>query len=68
MNGLIRGLHRIRGAAGLPNDVRVSVLYRQFDMTDAEYRQRECEPAFETLAWRSSPVLNPLTLRTPACA
>lgn len=64
----LRGLHRIRGTAGLPNDVRVTVRERQFDMTEAEYRQRECEPEFERLTWRSLSAAGPLTGGVPACA
>jgi hypothetical protein len=48
------GIHRTQGAPGLPNDVRVSVQERNFDVTEAEYRSSESSPPFETLAWRDA--------------
>jgi surface antigen len=68
MSDLFRGLYRIKGAAGLPNDVRVSVRHRQFDMTEAEYRQREYEPSFHQLAWHSPSGFVPLIRRVAICA
>lgn len=68
MNDLVRGLHRIKGAAGVPNDVRVSFRHRHFDITEAEYRQREYEPAFEQLPWRSLSGASPHMRGVALCA
>lgn len=53
------GLYRIPGEAQRPNDVRVISGNCSLFMTEAEYRQRECQPLFADLPWRSGPDVKP---------
>ena len=50
----ITGVYRTAGVQRRPNDVRVFTEGRDFDITEAEYRQREWMPSFEDLPWQST--------------
>lgn len=52
MTQRVKGLHRLKGLPGYPNDVRVTAWERHYDITESEYRQREILPHFEDLVWQ----------------
>lgn len=53
MTERIKGLHRLKGHPGRPNDVRVTTQERHYEITESEYRQREILPFFEDLVWQT---------------
>lgn len=51
---VVAGLYRTQGEGQCPNDVRVLSNGCSFFITEAEYRQRECQPFFEDLPWHGT--------------
>jgi hypothetical protein len=47
-----RGLYRTRGVSGFSNNAKVVIDVLSFHITEAVYRERGCEPRFDTLPWK----------------
>ena len=49
---MIRGLYRVRGTGGLPDDVRVDDSGIEVPLAESLYRARGHSPPIDTLPWR----------------